>query len=280
MTTRSIGFIDHQLDNYHANVFLDLLRGDLKARGWVVARCWGMDAKGGKKWAAEKGVSYVENVSGMRDCDALMILAPSNPEVHFPMAKLALPLGLPTYIDKTFTQDHPTAKKIFALADRRRVPVITASALRCCASLDKAVKELGKKRIRHMRTWGPGRSFEEYAIHPMEMVISVMGPEVRKVMWLKHGNDHQIQMEFSGGRTATVFLHIGSQCAYQAMLTNNEKTIHVNCSADPIFRDLCDFILDFFEAGKETIDRRESLAIRKILDVASDKRAQGKFIRV
>ncbi len=29
MTTKRIGYIDYKLDNFHANVYLNLIRGDL-----------------------------------------------------------------------------------------------------------------------------------------------------------------------------------------------------------------------------------------------------------
>ncbi len=66
-TTKRIGYVDYKLDNFHANVYLDLLRGDLKARGWEVAKCWAMDEAGGRKWAAEKKVPYVADVKEMAE---------------------------------------------------------------------------------------------------------------------------------------------------------------------------------------------------------------------
>ena len=114
----------------------------------------------------------------------------------------------------------------------------------------------------------------------MEMVVSVMGPKIKRAMHLTDGPHHQIQLEFSGGRTASAFVHIGSACNFQAMITTNEKTAHVDCNADPLFRDLCSLILDFFETGKEIIDREESLAICKVLDAASRKQAIGRFLKL
>lgn len=281
MTTRRIGYVDFKLNNFHANVYLDLLRGELKGRGWEVAKCWGMDEAEGRRWASEKQVPFVEDVRAMADCDALVILAPSNPETHLELARKAFPLGKPTYVDKTFAPDHKTARKIFALADRHRVPIITSSALRCAASLRKAVAELGRGGIRHMQAWGGGRSFEEYFIHPLEMVISTMGPQVARAMRLIDGaNHHAVHLQFADGRSASVFVHANTATAFEAVLTTDEKTVHVSCNADPIFRDLAAMILDFFESGKESIDREETLAMFRVMDAASRKAALGKFAKV
>lgn len=281
MKTKRIGYIDHRLDNFHANIYLDLLRGDLKTRGWEVAKCWALDEAGGRQWAARKNVSYVSTVADMADCDALVVLAPSTPEVHLELAKLAFPLRKPTYVDKTFAPDLKTAKRIFALADKHRVPVITSSALRCAASLNRTVTELGRDRIRHLRAWGGGRSFEEYVIHPLEMLVAAMGPGVREVMRLSDGaNHHELHVRFTGGRTGSVFVHTNGECAFRAVVTTDAKTVHVDTSPDPIFRDLASRILDFFESGSECIDRRETLALFKIRDAAFNAKARGRFLKV
>lgn len=278
---KRIGYVDCKLDNYHANVYHRLLRGDLKERGWDVAKCWALDEGGGRKWAAEKGVAYAADVKEMADCDAIMILAPSNPEVHLKLAELAFPLGKPTYVDKTFAPDSRTAARIFTLADAHHVPVITTSALRCAASLNKLTGELGKDKIRHMRTFGGGSSFDEYVIHPLEMLIAAMGPEVTAVMRLSDGaNHHELHLAFSGGRTGSVFVHANGTCSFQAVVTTDEKTRYVDTGADPIFRDLTLFILDFFESGKACIDRRESLALFKVLDAAREPQSMGRFLKL
>jgi len=278
---KRIGYIDHQLDNFHANVYLDLLRGDLKARGWEVAKCWAQDEAGGRQWAAAKGVPYVASVRDMADCDALVVLAPSNPEVHLDLARLAFPLRKPTYVDKTFAPDVKTAKKIFTLADKHGTPVITSSALRCAATLNRTVAELGREKIRHLRAWGGGRSFEEYVIHPLEMLVAAMGPEVEAVMRLSDGPNHnELHVRFSGGRTGSVFVHTNGDCAFRAVVTTDEKTVHVDTSPDPIFRDLAALILDFFESGREPIARAETLALFKIRDAAFHPKAAGKFLKV
>jgi predicted dehydrogenase len=279
MKTKRIGYIDRQLGNFHSNVYLDLLRGDLKHRGWEVAKCWALDEAGGRQWAAEKNVPYVADVKEMADCDALIVLAPSNPEVHLELAKKAFPLGKPTYVDKTFAPDLKTAKRIFALADKYGIPVITSSALRCAASLNRLVAELGQDKIRHMQAWGGGRSFEEYVIHPLEMLITAMGPGVKEVMRLNDGQNHnELHIKFTGGRTGSVFVHTNGECAFRAVVTTDAKTVHVDTSPDPIFRDLASLILDFFASGKESIDRKESLALFKVRDAAFNPKALGRFL--
>src|SRR5688500_7110653 len=176
-----IGFVDHKLENFHANVFLKADRDALKDRGAAVAGCYGLDIDNGKAWAAHNDVPWFTSPAAMNEhVDAFMILAPSNPELHLKLAEMVLPLAKPTYIDKTFAPDVATAKKIFALADQHKTPVQTTSALRYSNVQDHV--RAAKSPVRHMIAWGGGSSFGEYAIHPVELLISCMGADAIAVM--------------------------------------------------------------------------------------------------
>ncbi|MGH7214392.1 MAG: hypothetical protein ACREIT_06485, partial [Tepidisphaeraceae bacterium] len=177
--TMRIGFVDKSLENYHANVFHGLITNDLKDRGFVVAGCTALDEAGGREWASKNGVAYhaaPERLNEQVDC--FMVLAPGDPSVHLELCQRVFLFGKPTYVDKTFAPDLATARRIFELADRHRVSVQTTSALRY-TDVQRHVAKLGgggAGRVRHMVAWGGGRSFAEYAIHPVELVVSCMGP--------------------------------------------------------------------------------------------------------
>ena len=281
MTKRKIGIVDHSLDNFHANTFLSLMREDLKPRGWEIARCWAVNGDEGRVWAKKNEVSYAEEFTDLGECDAFMILAPSNPEVHPEMAKRLFPFGKVTYVDKTFAPNYETAKEIFTLADKYNVPVMTTSALRCATSLKRVVEKFGSGRILHMQAWGGGGSFEEYAIHPLEMVIFAMGAQVEEVMHVASDKDHHaLHLQFGDKRSASIFIHTNNECPFRAMVTTEEQTVCADCSADPIFRDLCNVILDFFESGEPSVDRSESLMIRRVLDVVNGSSCDRRFTNV
>ena len=91
------------------------------------------------------------------------------------------PFGKPAYVDKTFAPNAKAASEIFALADRFHAPIQTASALRY-TNVQAEIRKLAPLTVDHMITWGGGGSFDEYAIHPLELLISVMGGEAESVM--------------------------------------------------------------------------------------------------
>ena len=276
--SRTIGFVDYRLDNFHANTFLGILRDDLADRGFEVAGCTGLDEKEGRAWAEKNEVPYFDDAAALDDAVGFyMVLAPSNPEVHLELCRKVLPFGKPTYVDKTFAPDVETAEAIFALADEHGAAIQTTSALRY-TNVQEYVASIGKAAVRHMVAWGGGRSFGEYAIHPVELVVSCMGPGAARLMRRGTGEQSQLLIDFTEDRTAVVNVYIGADTPFAATVTTDEGTRYVPVEGEGMFRDNAAAILDFFESGKPVIDRAESLMIRRILDAAEDPAAMDAFI--
>jgi len=276
--SKRIGFVDYRLDNFHANIFLKIARQDLAARGFTIAGCWAMKSREGRAWGDKNGVPHFNDLDEMNAAvDVYMILAPSNPEVHLALCERALPYGKATYVDKTFAPDLKTAQRIFALADKHKTPLQTTSALRY-TNAQTYVSEVGRAAVQHMVAWGGGRSFGEYAIHPVELVVSCMGPKVQRLMRRGIGKQSQLLLDFSGGRTAVVNVYTQSDTPFAASVTTRAGTRYIPVDDAQLFVDTAAAIFDFFEAGRPNIDRAETLAIRRILDVAASPRAVKGFV--
>ncbi len=276
---KRIAFVDARLDNWHANTFLDLIRGDLKSRGYDVTGCHALDEAGGKEWSAKRHVPYFADLNALaKSADVFMVLAPSNPEVHLELVRKLLPFGRPIWVDKTFAPDLAGAKEIFRLADERKIPLETASALRY-THVQRAARELKPEHLRHLVCWSPGRSVAEYLVHPVEMAVSVLGSEALAVNARSDERDGlTVTVEFSRTRTATIHLMLGSDQEYAATLATRNDIRHVTVDGHALFRDACAGILDFFDRGTPTIDRAETLAIMRILDAARDPAARTGFV--
>lgn len=279
MSGQRLAFVDFRLDNFHANVYLEAIRGPLAARGWTVSGCQALDEAEGRAWAKKHDVPYCADAAALgAAADAFAVLAPSNPETHLDLCRRVFPLGKPTYVDKTFAPDLAVAREIFALADRHGVAVQTSSALRY-TNVQAAAAELGgAQAIRSLVAWGGGSSFGEYAIHPVEMTVSCLGPDAVRLLRRGDEKDSQLLIDFSGGRTAVVNVSVDSETDFAAALTTAAATRYVAVNGDTLFTDMAAGILDFLEAGRPLIDRRESLAIRRILDAAGDPQARAGFV--
>lgn len=275
-----IGIVDYNVDNFHSNVYLAALRNELKERGARVAGCVGMLAEPSRAWAARNGVPYFESAAELdREVDCFMVLAPSNPEVHFELCRQVFPFGKATYVDKPFAQDLATARRIFALADRYGVPVQTSSALRY-TNIQAYVREVGADAVRHLVAWGSGSSFDEYAIHPVEIAVSCLGPEAESLLRRGTENYAQLLINYSGGRTAVVNVHLQSETPYSAAISTDRVSAFIPVDRPPLFIDTARAILDFFASGQATISRAESLLVMRILDVARKPAALRRFVRL
>ena len=278
MSSLRIGFLDLKPENSHANTFLKALRGDLRSRGFVVGGCFALDEANGRAWAEANQVPYCGDPEELnRHADFFMVLAPSNPEVHIELCRRVFPFGKPTYVDKTFAPSLAVAEEIFAMADQDGAAVQTTSALRY-TNVQAHAREVGVENILHMIAWGGGRSFKEYAIHPTELIISCMGPGVESVMRRGTGKCSQLLLNFNEGRTGVVNVYLEASTAFAASVTTAQGTALLTVEGKRMFVDTTTAILDFFERGRPNIDREESLAIRRVLDVAEMPEALKGFV--
>jgi len=267
---KTIAWLDFNLDNFHAAKFLELFRGPLAARGWQVGSVFALDEEGSRAWASENGVTLVSSPDELAPCDAAMVLAPGHPEHHLKLATQAFNLGVPVYVDKPLAESLDVASEIFRRADAKGVPVFTSSALRYGTGLTEGLASRGgKDAIEHIRVWGGSGSFSEYAIHSVEIMVSILGPNATEITSTSAGRQTMIHAEFVGGKSGTVFFHPHSDTHYQAMLSTARETSHVLCAGPTMFECLAGAVLDFFESGNSPVPREESLLIRRILDDAN-----------
>lgn len=276
---KRIGFVDNKLENFHANVFLKAFRGPLKERGWTVAGCHAIDASGGRAWGEKNDVPYFDTPAALdAHVDAYMILAPSNPELHLALAERVFPFAKPTYVDKTFAPDVATAQKIFDLAHGHGTPIQTTSALRYTNVQDHVKAAGGAAAVAHMITWGGGSSFGEYAIHPVELLISCMGPAAESVMRRGTGDYSQLMLNFAEGRTGVANVYTRGDTPFAASVTTAKSTKLLSVDTSKIFVNNAAAVLDLFESRKPSVDPAETMIIRRILDVAQDPAAQKAFV--
>ena len=275
---KRIGFVDDDLDNYHARVLLEALRGPLRERGAVVTGAFALQEEKSRAWAAKNNLEVFSRVAELdRVVDAYAILAPSTPKTHEELCGLVLPFGKPTFVDKTFAPDVATAERLFKKADQHRVAMQTSSALRYTA-VQKLVREVGRDQVRHVVTWGGGSSYDEYAVHAVELAVSCLGPEARSLMRRGSEPESQLLVNYSGGRTAVVNVYNRRKTPFAASVTTEKETRHVEVDAKPLFVDAAAAMVDFFEAGREQVDRRETMAVLRILEASRDPAALERFV--
>lgn len=279
MPVKRIGFVDYSLDNYHAEVYLKAFRGALAGRGYEVVGATALDAEASRAWAEERSLPYFENVESLAPhVDCFIVLAPSDPEHHLPMCQEVFPYGKPTFVDKTFAPDEATARAIFAFADEHGTAIQTTSALRTTA-VQAFVRDLPSP-VQSLVVFSSGTSFEEYGIHPVELAISCLGPDAQRVMRMGSARHPQWLLQFSDDRTALIDFNPEVEIPFSAIVSTQQGHEQIEVDGATLFLDAAASILDFFDAGRPLIDRRESLMVRKILDVAMSDDAGEAFVEL
>jgi hypothetical protein len=99
---------------------------------------------------------------------------------------------------------------------------------------------------------------------------------------MRRGTDaeSQLLLNYSGGRTAVVNVYIKRKTPYAASVTTAKETRYIEVDTKPLFVDAAAGMLDFFAAGKELVDRRETMAVMRILDASRDPAALQGFVKL
>lgn len=263
---KKIGFIDLFIDEWHANNYPKWFREAPRAGEFELGYAWEEKTLEGRrpleKWCADFNMTparSIEEVIEKSDC--LCVLAPSNPEVHERLANLPLQSGKPLYIDKPFTDSKAAAERIFALAEKHGTPLMSSSALRFGDQLISG-------KIRDMKpvlfsTTGGGSTYDEYGIHQLEMIVSIMGADVKNLKLTGDPKKLLLTLEYGNGNLAQVSY---TPAMPFTAIASDGKTTEVCPSMTNTFQNLIAAMMDFFATGKSIIPKEQTIGIAALLE--------------
>ncbi len=274
---KKIGFIDHSIDEWHANNFPGMIKDSGLSDSFSLSLAWEKETAPGKKsleaWCAEQGVGVAQSIEQIVDeCDVIAVLAPDHVESHEELADLALRSGKPVYIDKPFAPSLEVAKRLFAKAEQHGTPLMSCSALRYAPALELALKGVSGP-IRFASVSGGGSSFEEYAIHQIEMLVMALGVGASRIM---HGGNSEADLmviDYSDGRRGVINLVDGApfEMTLRSATSGTNESPQTLCTGpmDGFFPRFINAMLHFFESGKQTIPQEQTLEIMAIVEAAT-----------
>ena len=107
---KKIGFIDHFLDEWHADNYPKWIRESSYKGKFDVCYAWAEKDKAGgqtsRQWCDTQKVELVGSKEELiRKSDCMIVLSPDNPERHEDLCRDVLLAGKPVYVDKTFAPD-------------------------------------------------------------------------------------------------------------------------------------------------------------------------------
>ena len=260
---KKIGFVDYYISEWHANNY-PLWIKELDC-GYEVTHAWAeldvspVDGLTTAQWCDRFGVEHCNSIDELcHSCDAIVVLAPSNPEKHLGYAKEVLKYGKPTYIDKTFAPNFEEAKEIFDMAKRYSTPFFSTSALRYADELSTLEGD------NNFIITGGGSNFPEYCIHIIEMAVKLLNDKVESTNVVYQGNQKICHIATANGKKATLIyapklpFSIASEKA-------DGSTTYAKITSD-FFKELMKDMIRFFNDGKMSFDANETLEVMKLRD--------------
>lgn len=275
-----LGFIDYYLDEWHANNYPKFIN-DCVGDKIKVAYAYGQIAspKSGKtseEWCSEHGVEVCSTIEEViAKCDGLAVLSPDNAEKKEELARLALMSGKPVFIDKTFTSDYESGKRMFDLAAQYNTPVYTTSALRYAPDY----AEIDGDDVTSINCIGPN-DFDIYSIHMLEPLMAIMRTDAEKVMYTCSENYYCLNISFTAGRTGSISGYMNKRFPYMIAVAGKNECKAVN-AVRPFWPGFTEALCDFYFTKEIKVDHRESLAIMAIRSAGLEAmKTPGEWVKV
>ena len=258
---KKIGFVDYYISEWHANnypVWIDALKCDYKVtHAWAEMEKSPVDGRTTAEWCEKFGVKRCGSIDELcRECDVIVILAPSHPEKHLAYAEAVLPYGKPTYIDKTFAPDLDTAKRIFGIAEKYSTPFFSTSALRYADELGELMG--GDNYV----ITGGGSNFPEYSVHLIEMAVKLLRDTVSTAEVVSQGGERICHLTTEKGKKAT--LVYAPAFPYSIACDKADGTPAFVNITSLFFSGLMKDIVRFFDSGKTSFDTAETLEVMRV----------------
>lgn len=282
---KKIGFIDLYISEWHANNYPAWIKRANEELGFdfQVSYAWAeqdvspVDGRTTDEWCQAFGVEKCDTIEEICEkSDYVLILAPSNPEVHLKYAEIALRYGKNTYIDKTFAPDAETARKIFAIAEQYGTKFFTSSALRYCDELTEF-----DGICTAATTFGCGSNVTEYIIHQTEMLVKLMGTGASRVRSERADGQYFFRVEYADGRKGNILFNEVYGMPVGFIPSAKDK----NCAYVPVtsdyFKNLIASILTFYQTGVLPFDGAQTLEVMKVREaLVKAKDADGQWVNV
>jgi hypothetical protein len=276
-------------DTSHATAFATLLNGGKIPGAKIVAAYKGGSADVessrtrvdgyAKELQTKWGVEIVDDIPTLASkVDAILLLSVDG-RTHLQQFKAALAAKKPVFIDKPLASTLADAREIARLAKDAGVPWFSASSLR----YSEITSSLDGPGILGAMAWGPG-PFEEhhqlelswYAIHPIEILFTLMGPGCEEVTRVAGAESDEITCKWKDGRLGTVRA-LRPYGTYGAVVFRKDGVQMSPAKPRTDYEGLVREIVKFFETGKPPVENANTLEIFAFMDAAQrSKEAGGK----
>jgi hypothetical protein len=279
-------------DTSHVPAFTKLLNGDPAEAGHIAGARVVAAFKGGtpeipdsanrvegfaKDIQTKYGVEIVPDVATLLSKVDAVLIESVDARPHLMYARQVIAAHKPFFVDKPLASTLADAREIARLAKAAGVPFFSSSSTRFGLSEVKADGASG------ILTWGPG-PFEEhhkldlswYAIHPIEMLFTLMGPGCQTVTRTSGANEEVVTCVWKDGRLGTVRA-LRPYGDYGVVVSKGREVtvFHPRAAGVTDYRPLVVEIVKMFQTGKPPVAPEDTLEIFAFMDAAQKSKEQG-----
>lgn len=222
-------------------------------------------------------VRFVDHIVDLCPLVDAILLESVDGRKHLPQFREAVRCGKPVFIDKPFAASWKDALEISKIAREANVPWFSTSSLR----FQQWVVDLSGKAERGAFAWGPGpleKSHELdlgwYAIHPIEVLFTIMGPGCEKVSRVSSPSGDVITGYWKDGRIGTVrtLVPYGD---YGAAVFGNKSTTQSPSKPNDGYSPMLKTIVRFFHDKQPPVPNDVTMEIFSFMEAANRSRAHN-----
>ena len=222
-------------------------------------------------------VHFVSRIGDLCPLVDGILLESVDGRAHLDQFRQAAVCGKPIYVDKPLASTLADARQISEIAAAHHVPWFSSSSLRF-----GPVEAMHAPDISGVMVWGPG-PFEPlqqldlswYAIHSIEILFTLMGPDVQQVTRAYTPDADFITGIWKDGCIGTVRANrpYSTFGAIVFHANQNEPTLYSNIG--PGYSPLLRAIVKFMRTGVPPVSNDETLKIYEFMDAAQQSREHG-----
>lgn len=236
-----------------------------------------------RELADKRGVRIVDSPEAVAEaCDAILITSVDG-RVHLAQFEKVAPYGKPVFVDKPFAVQSRDAERMFELAERHRVTLLSCSALRFSGALAEALAMTDRGPLFGADCFGPveleptNPGLFWYGIHEIEMLYAAMGPGCVSVAASCNDEHEFIVGKWADGRIGTVRGNRRGNDAYGALLHRERGTEYVDVFSypKPYYALLLEEVVRMANSGVSPVAPAETLEIIRFIEAANRSRING-----
>jgi predicted dehydrogenase len=196
---------------------------------------------------------------------------------HLERAEFFLPKRIPAFVDKPFACNSNDAKRMFDLADKAGVPLMSSSSLRYApevvawkAKFAEASKNPNHPPLAGAVTFGPGSQNPEnpglfnYGIHAVEMLFALLGKGCESISCVGSKFADMATGVWESGQIGSVRVDRPGG-SYGFVAFTDRITF--------IYRELIKEIVKMFQTGQAPIEPAETIELVRLIEQANTSAA-------